>query len=183
MRWLHCYLRLLAAASLLLIAAGGLVTSTDSGLAVPDWPNTYGYFMFSFPFSKMVGGIFYEHGHRLIASTVGLLTIGLVLWAWRAEPRRWVRRMPWSSASASLRRRVGETATGVSSPWVIPFSGVSRWPFRRSSTARSCSARRCVTTTPGSRSPTSRSLLAGFCRRSGVSASDSISRIAWVLLP
>ena len=83
MRWLHYYLRLLAAASLLLIAAGGLVTSTDSGLAVPDWPNTYGYFMFSFPFSKMVGGIFYEHGHRLIASTVGLLTIGLVLWTAR----------------------------------------------------------------------------------------------------
>ena len=79
MRWLHYYLRLLAAASLLLIAAGGLVTSTDSGLAVPDWPNTYGYFMFAFPFSKMVGGILYEHGHRLIASVVGLMTIGLAV--------------------------------------------------------------------------------------------------------
>ncbi len=56
--------------------------------------------MFSFPFSKMVGGIFYEHGHRLIASTVGLLTIGLVLWAWRAEPRRWVRRMTWTALGA-----------------------------------------------------------------------------------
>ncbi len=100
MRWLHYYLRLLAAASLLLIAAGGLVTSTDSGLAVPDWPNTYGYFMFSFPFSKMVGGILYEHGHRLIASTVGLLTIGLVVWAWRVEPRRWVRRLSWTALAA-----------------------------------------------------------------------------------
>ena len=72
MPWIHRYTRLVAAASLLLITAGGLVTSTGSGLAVPDWPNTYGYFIFSFPLSQMVGGIFYEHGHRLIASTVGL---------------------------------------------------------------------------------------------------------------
>ncbi len=100
MRWLHYYLRLLAAASLLLIAAGGLVTSTDSGLAVPDWPNTYGYFMFSFPFSKMVGGILYEHGHRLIASVVGLMTIGLAVWAARVETRAWVRRLAWSALAA-----------------------------------------------------------------------------------
>ena len=100
MRWLHYYLRLLAAASLLLIAAGGLVTSTDSGLAVPDWPNTYGYFMFAFPFSKMVGGILYEHGHRLIASVVGLLTIGLAVWAWRVETRAWVRRLAWIALGA-----------------------------------------------------------------------------------
>ena len=100
MRWLHYYLRLLAAASLLLIAAGGLVTSTDSGLAVPDWPNTYGYFMFAFPFSKMVGGILYEHGHRLIASVVGLMTIGLALWACRVESRAWVRRLAWTALAA-----------------------------------------------------------------------------------
>ena len=100
MCWLHCYLRLLAAASLLLIAAGGLVTSTDSGLAVPDWPNTYGYFMFAFPFSKMVGGILYEHGHRLIASVVGLMTIGLAVWAWRVEARAWVRRLAWIALGA-----------------------------------------------------------------------------------
>ena len=95
MRWLHHYNRLLAVASLALIAAGGLVTSTGSGLAVPDWPNTYGYFMFWFPLSKMVGGILYEHGHRLIASTIGLLTIGLVVWLSQVEPRRWVRRLSW----------------------------------------------------------------------------------------
>ena len=52
-----------------------MVTSTSSGLSVPDWPNTYGQFMFSFPFKDMVGGIFYEHGHRMIASFVGFLTI------------------------------------------------------------------------------------------------------------
>ena len=87
------YTRLLAGATLILVAAGGMVTSTGSGLSVPDWPTTYGYSMFSFPLGKMVGGIFYEHGHRLIATTVGLLTIGLVIWLWRAEPRRWVRRL------------------------------------------------------------------------------------------
>jgi cytochrome c oxidase assembly protein subunit 15 len=92
-RWLHRYAVVLAAATLVLIAAGGMVTSTSSGLSVPDWPTTYGYQMFSFPWSGMVGGIFYEHGHRLIASLVGLLTIGLVLFQWRVEPRRWVRRL------------------------------------------------------------------------------------------
>jgi cytochrome c oxidase assembly protein subunit 15 len=91
--WLARYTRLLAGATLILVAAGGMVTSTGSGLAVPDWPTTYGYSMFSFPLAKMVGGIFYEHGHRLIATAVGLLTIGLVIWLWRAEPRRWVRRL------------------------------------------------------------------------------------------
>ena len=100
MRWLHYYLRFVVAASLLLIVAGGLVTSTGSGLAVPDWPNTYGTFMFAFPFSKMVGGIFYEHGHRLIASFVGLLTIGLAVWIARSEPRRWVRGLGWTALAA-----------------------------------------------------------------------------------
>jgi heme a synthase len=90
-RWLHRFATLVAASTVLLIAAGGMVTSTDSGLAVPDWPNTYGHFMFSFPFKNMVGGIFYEHGHRLIASTVGFLTVILAIWTWKIEPRRWVR--------------------------------------------------------------------------------------------
>ncbi len=97
MTWLHRYIKLVAASTVLLIAAGGMVTSTDSGLAVPDWPNTYGQFMFSFPFEKMVGGIFYEHGHRMIASTVGFLTILLAVWTWKADPRRWMR---WLGVSA-----------------------------------------------------------------------------------
>jgi cytochrome c oxidase assembly protein subunit 15 len=96
MLWLHRYNRFLAVMSLLLITAGGLVTSTDSGLAVPDWPSTYGYFMYSFPISLMVGGILYEHGHRLLASTVGLMTILLTVWLTRVEGRRWVRRLGWS---------------------------------------------------------------------------------------
>lgn len=102
MTWLHRYTRLLALATLLLVAAGGMVTSTSSGLSVPDWPTTYGYTMFSFPLSKMVGGIFYEHGHRLIASTVGFLTIGLVVFLWRVEPRRWVRRLGFVALGAVI---------------------------------------------------------------------------------
>lgn len=102
MRWLHQYTKLLTVASLVLITAGGLVTSTGSGLAVPDWPNTYGYFMFSFPLSKMVGGILYEHGHRLIASIVGMLTIGLVIWLARTESRAWVRRLGWLALAAVI---------------------------------------------------------------------------------
>jgi heme a synthase len=97
MLWLHRYAKLVAASTVLLIAAGGMVTSTGSGLSVPDWPNSYGYFMFSFPLDKMVGGILYEHGHRMIASTVGFLTIILAVWTWRVEPRRWVR---WLAVAA-----------------------------------------------------------------------------------
>ncbi len=93
MLWLHRYARLLVASTLVLLAVGGMVTSTNSGLSVPDWPTTYGYQMFSFPLDQMVGGIFYEHGHRLIASCVGLLTIGLVIFLWRVEMRRWLKRL------------------------------------------------------------------------------------------
>jgi cytochrome c oxidase assembly protein subunit 15 len=104
--WLHRYCRLLAVATLLLVAAGGMVTSTNSGLSVPDWPTTYGRQMFAFPLSQMVGGIFYEHGHRLIASTVGMLTIGLVIFLWRVEPRAWVRWLGWIALGAVIAQGV-----------------------------------------------------------------------------
>jgi heme a synthase len=89
--WLHRYATFVSAATVLLIVAGGLVTSTSSGLAVPDWPTSYGWNMFTFPMKHMVGGIFYEHGHRLIASAVGFFTIILAAWIWRVERRRWLR--------------------------------------------------------------------------------------------
>jgi cytochrome c oxidase assembly protein subunit 15 len=92
---LHRFAVLTAAATFCLIVAGGLVTSTDSGLSVPDWPTTYGYNMFTFPLSKWVGNIRFEHVHRLIASTVGMLTIVLAVWLARREPRRWVRVLGW----------------------------------------------------------------------------------------
>jgi heme a synthase len=99
---LHLFAVLVAVSTLILILAGGLVTSTGSGLAVPDWPNTYGWFMFSFPLDKMVGGIFYEHGHRLIASTVGFLILVQAFWLWRAEPRAWVRRLGFVALAAVI---------------------------------------------------------------------------------
>ena len=89
--WLHRFAVLTALATLALLGVGGLVTSHGVGMAVPDWPNTYGYNMFLFPPSKWVGGIFYEHSHRLVASGVGLLTTILAAWLWFAESRRWLR--------------------------------------------------------------------------------------------
>ena len=85
------FTRLLSAATLFLILAGALVTSTGSGLSVPDWPTSYGYNMFTFPLHLMVGGIVFEHGHRLVASTVGFLTIVLAAWLWWRDGRRWLR--------------------------------------------------------------------------------------------
>ena len=94
---LHSFSKFLVACTVVLILAGSLVTSHDAGLSVPDWPTSYGWSMFTFPPSMWVANILYEHGHRLIASTVGLLTILLVVWLWIAEPRRWVR---WLGAAA-----------------------------------------------------------------------------------
>src|SRR6187551_3614262 len=94
---LHRFAKFVAGCTVILVLAGSFVTSTGSGLSVPDWPTTYGWNMFTFPPSKWVGGIFYEHGHRLIASTVGFLTIVLAAWLWRSEPRRW---MKWLGIAA-----------------------------------------------------------------------------------
>ena len=68
-----------------------MVTSKGVGLAVPDWPTTFGYNMFLFPVSKWIGGVLFEHTHRLIASTVGFLTIILAIWLWRTEDRHAVK--------------------------------------------------------------------------------------------
>jgi len=94
---LHRFAKFVAGCTVLLLLAGSLVTSTGSGLSVPDWPTTYGWNMFTFPPSKWVGGILYEHGHRLIASSVGFLTIVLAAWLWMQEPRRW---MKWLGVAA-----------------------------------------------------------------------------------
>lgn len=92
-QWLQRFTWLAATATLFLICSGGMVTSKGVGLAVPDWPTTFGYNMFLFPVSQWVGGIFFEHTHRLIASVVGLLTIVLAVWLWKSEPRHWLRRL------------------------------------------------------------------------------------------
>jgi cytochrome c oxidase assembly protein subunit 15 len=89
---LRVYTKFLSLCTLLLIFAGGMVTSTGSGLAVPDWPLSYGSF-----FPPMVGGVFYEHGHRMVATFVGLLTLILACWLWRKEPRHWVKLTGWAA--------------------------------------------------------------------------------------
>ena len=90
-----------AGAALLLILAGSLVTSTGSGLAVPDWPLSYGML-----FPPMVGGILYEHGHRMIAAGVGLLVvIQALVFTWR-EPRRWLRALAWAAVAAIVAQGV-----------------------------------------------------------------------------
>src|SRR5204863_2898098 len=92
-KWLHRFAIFTAIATLFLICSGGMVTSKGAGLAVPDWPTTFGYNMFLFPVSRWVGGIFFEHVHRLVASTVGILTIILTVWLWYGESRRWLRNL------------------------------------------------------------------------------------------
>jgi len=78
--WLRRYAWFTALVTFVLVGIGGLVTSHNAGMAVPDWPNSYGYNMFLFPVSKWVGGILYEHTHRLVASFVGVLVVGLTRW-------------------------------------------------------------------------------------------------------
>lgn len=90
-RLLHSWAVLTALSAFVLLLSGGIVTSKGVGMAVPDWPTTFGYNMFLFPVSKWIGGIFYEHSHRLIASGVGLMTVGLAIGAFVLEPRRGVR--------------------------------------------------------------------------------------------
>jgi cytochrome c oxidase assembly protein subunit 15 len=114
---LHLFAALVAVATALLIFAGGLVTSTGSGLAVPDWPTTYGWSMFTFPVDKWVGGIFYEHSHRLIASVVGMLIVALAVWLWRAEPRGWVRRLGYLALAAVVTQGV---LGGITVLWFLP---------------------------------------------------------------
>ncbi|MFM1768794.1 MAG: Heme synthase [Verrucomicrobiota bacterium] len=89
--WLHRFAVLTAASTLCLIWLGGLVTSLGAGMAVPDWPTSYGYNMFYFPLSQWVGGIFYEHTHRLLAAVIGLLTSILAGWIWTRGTTGWRR--------------------------------------------------------------------------------------------
>ena len=97
----------------LLIFVGALVTSHDAGLSVPDWPNSYGYNMFLFPPELWIGGIFYEHVHRLIASALGLFTLIFCIWTVLADPRRNIRAL-------SVLMLVAVTVQGI-------FGGLTVW--------------------------------------------------------
>jgi heme a synthase len=92
--WLHRYAILVAVCTLLLVLAGASVTSKEAGLSVPDWPLSYGQVI-----PQMTGGVLFETGHRMIATVVGILTIGLAIWISRADKRSWMRRLGWVAVS------------------------------------------------------------------------------------
>ncbi len=96
--WRHAYIVFVAVATFFLLIAGALVTSNDAGLSVPDWPTSFG----SFRMPRMVGGVLYEHGHRMFAATVGLLTVIMAVWMWLRDPRRWARRLAAAAVVAVI---------------------------------------------------------------------------------
>jgi cytochrome c oxidase assembly protein subunit 15 len=91
--WTALFSKVAVAATFLLVVAGGLVTSNEAGLAVVDWPNSFGSNMFLFPLARMTGGIYYEHAHRLFGALVGLTTIALAVRLWRYDDRAWLKRL------------------------------------------------------------------------------------------
>jgi cytochrome c oxidase assembly protein subunit 15 len=93
--WTSVFARVDVVGTLWLILVGGLVTSNQAGLAVVDWPNSFGYKMFLYPLSRMTGGVYFEHAHRLAGSLVGLTTLVLAIHTQVAERRRWVRHLAW----------------------------------------------------------------------------------------
>ncbi len=111
-RVLYPYAVATAGMTWFLLVAGGMVTSTDSGLAVPDWPLSYGQWM-----PPMVGGIFYEHGHRMVAAVVGLMILGLAIGIFRLEPRAWVKRL---AACALLAVVAQALLGGLTVRWLLP---------------------------------------------------------------
>jgi len=161
-RGLHWWSVLLAFCTLLLVVAGGLVTSRDAGLSVPDWPLSYGKLM-----PPMEGGILYEHGHRMVATTVGILTIVSMIWLLRTDDRRWMRRLgvvaliavivqgvlggitvlmllPWwvSTSHACLAQLFFSTTVAIvlfTSPWwrrgPVPIEENPKFPIRTQSLA------------------------------------------------
>ncbi|GIW70479.1 MAG: hypothetical protein KatS3mg102_0021 [Planctomycetota bacterium] len=113
--WRHRLACALAGATLVLVFIGGLVTSTGSGLAVPDWPLSFGKLM-----PEMVGGVLYEHGHRMAAASVGLLTLVLCGVLLAAEPRRWVRWLGiWALFAVSLQGVLGGLTVRLKLPWQV----------------------------------------------------------------
>jgi heme a synthase len=104
--WLFRFAVLTAVATFLLIGLGGLVTSHEAGMSVPDWPTSYGYNMFALPIKFWTGGAFFEHTHRLLASAVGFLTTILAVWLWLKDSRQW---MKWLGVAAFF----GVVAQGI----------------------------------------------------------------------
>jgi cytochrome c oxidase assembly protein subunit 15 len=113
--WLHRYAIFVAICTFLLIIAGALVTSNDAGLSVPDWPTSFG----SFRMPRMVGGVMFEHGHRMIAGAVGILTIILALALWIKDSRRWVK---WIGGAAVLAVLAQALLGGITVLFYLPVA-------------------------------------------------------------
>jgi cytochrome c oxidase assembly protein subunit 15 len=113
--WLHRYAMFVAVCTFILIIAGALVTSNDAGLSVPDWPTSFG----SFRMPRMVGGVMFEHGHRMIAGTVGILTIILALAIWIRDSRRWVK---WVAGGAVLAVLAQAALGGITVLFYLPVA-------------------------------------------------------------
>jgi cytochrome c oxidase assembly protein subunit 15 len=113
--WLHRYAIFLAVCTFFLIIAGALVTSNDAGLSVPDWPTSFG----SFRMPRMVGGVMFEHGHRMIAGTVGILTIILALALWIKDSRPWVK---WIGGAAVLAVLAQALLGGITVLFYLPVA-------------------------------------------------------------
>ena len=110
-----------AVATFLLIGLGGLVTSHEAGMSVPDWPTSYGYNMFALPIQFWTGGAFFEHTHRLLASVVGLLTTILAVWLWFKDPRKW---LTWLGIAAFLLVIAQGILGGLRVKWQLDWLGV-----------------------------------------------------------
>jgi len=113
--WLHRYAIFVAFCTFFLIIAGALVTSNDAGLSVPDWPTSFG----SFRMPRMVGGVMFEHGHRMIAGTVGILTILLAVALWIKDSRRWVK---WVAGAAVLAVLAQAALGGITVLFYLPVA-------------------------------------------------------------
>ena len=113
----HRFAVFLAWATLLLIVAGALVTSNDAGLSVPDWPTSFGS-LYKMP--PMVGGVKYEHGHRMFAEFIGLLIIVMAVWTQRVEQRTWMKVLGWIALAAVVGQGIlGGLTVLFYLPWEI----------------------------------------------------------------
>ena len=123
---LRHYTKLLVLCTAFLVFKGALVTSNGAGMAVPDWPQTFGQNLFLYPPSQWTGGVYYEHVHRLVASAVGLLTMVLGVWTWWVERRRWVRLVAYAMFVAVVLQGLlgGLTVLYGQPAWISSAHGV-----------------------------------------------------------
>jgi cytochrome c oxidase assembly protein subunit 15 len=119
--WLHRFAVFTALATLALLGVGGVVTSKGVGMAVPDWPTSYGYNMFALPFKFWKGGAFHEHTHRLVASGVGFLTMILAGWLWVKESRAWMRWLGVIALGAVIFQGI---LGGLRVVWLADYMGI-----------------------------------------------------------